>query len=71
MAQQENNNWKPKFLIMGALVGAAVGLATAYFMTRAAEENSAGPPQIQTLDALKAGVNIVGVMRGIAALAKR
>ena len=58
-----------RVLIIGAVVGAVVGLATAYLLARTAEEAENGPPQISTADALKAGVNIVGVVRGIAALA--
>lgn len=71
MAQVETSRkeWKIKFLIIGALAGAVVGLATAYLLARTAEEAEEGPPKISTADALKAGVNIVGVVRGIAALA--
>lgn len=65
------NNWKTKFLLIGTAVGAAVGLGTAYLLTRTADEANSGPPQITTSDALKAGVSIVGVIRGIAALGKR
>jgi hypothetical protein len=73
MAQMENNpiSWKTKFLLFGTAVGAVVGLGTAYLLARTAEENSSGPPKINTTDALKAGVSIIGVMRGIAALGKR
>jgi hypothetical protein len=73
MAQNEieNSNWKTKILLIGAGLGAFVGLGTAYLLTRTAEENMAGPPKINTADALKVGVNVIGVMRGIAALAGR
>lgn len=73
MAQNEveNSNWKTKILVIGTALGAVVGLGTAYLLTRTAEENMDGPPKISTADALKAGVNIIGVMRGIAALAGR
>ncbi|MCP5096651.1 MAG: hypothetical protein GY943_13945 [Chloroflexi bacterium] len=74
MTQQTNNSpnsWKTKFLVLGAAVGAVVGLGTAYLLARTAEENSSEPPQINTTDALKAGVSIIGVVRGIAALGKR
>jgi hypothetical protein len=66
-----NNNWKTKFLIIGTGIGALVGLGTAYLLARTAEENHDGPPQIKTGDALKVGVNVIGVMRGIASLAGR
>ena len=70
MMQQQSDNWKTTFLIIGAAVGAVVGAGTAYLMARTAEENQSGPPQITTGDALKAGVSIIGVMRGIASLGK-
>lgn len=64
-----NNNWKSKVLLVGTAVGAVVGLGTAYLLARTAEESaSGGPPSISTGDLIKAGVGIVGVMRGIAAL---
>ena len=66
-----NNNWKIKVLIIGAGIGALVGVGTAYLLARTAEETHNGPPQIKTGDALKVGVNVIGVMRGIAALAGR
>ena len=72
MAQDTtNNSWKTKILLIGAGLGALVGLGTAYLLARTAEENHDGPPQIKTGDALKIGVNVIGVMRGIAALAGR
>jgi hypothetical protein len=71
MAQERSvrEDWKMRILLIGAIVGAAVGLGTAYLLARTAEEAESGPPAISTTDALKAGVNIVGVVRGIAALA--
>ena len=66
-----NHNWKTKVLIIGTAIGALVGLGTAYLLARTAEENNDGPPKIKTGDALKVGVNVIGVMRGIASLAGR
>lgn len=64
----EQQNWKVKFLITGTALGAVVGLATAYLMARNAEEMAGGPPKITTNDALKAGLNVIGLIRGLAAL---
>ena len=61
-------NWKTKFLIGGAAIGALVGLAAAFLLTRAADERGSGPPQISTGDAMKALLGVIGVVRGIAAL---
>ncbi|NIP56250.1 MAG: hypothetical protein GWN13_25185 [Phycisphaerae bacterium] len=66
-----NNNWKTRILLIGTAVGAVVGLGTAYLLARTAEEEHNGPPQISTADALKAGISVVGVVRGIASLANR
>jgi gas vesicle protein len=72
MAQEEmsTGSWRTRVLLIGALAGAAVGLGTAYLLARTAEEESNGPPQISTTDALKASVSVIGVVRGIASLAK-
>ena len=63
-----NENWKTKTYIIGAVVGAAVGLGTAYLFARSAEERGSGPPRISTADAIKSAVGVIGIMRGIAAL---
>ena len=64
-----NEDWKRNLIIGGAILGAILGVGTAYLMIRTAEEdNSSGPPQINTRDLLKIGVNLIGTMRGIAAL---
>lgn len=68
---QTTGNWKTRVLVTGTIIGALVGLGTAYLLARTAEENQNGPLRIKTGDALKAGVNVIGVMRGIAALAGR
>jgi hypothetical protein len=66
-----DQSWKTKALIAGAVVGAAIGAGTAYLLSRAAEETHGGPPKINTADAVKAAIGVVGVMRGIASLGDR
>lgn len=65
------DNWRTKTLVVGALVGALIGVATAYLLARTAEESGGGPPQISTGDAIKSAVGIVGLVRGIASLGDR
>lgn len=65
------DSWKNKTLLVGALVGALVGLGTAYLLARTAEESGGGPPEITTGDAIKTAIGVVGIMRGIAALGDR
>ncbi|MDX1664204.1 MAG: hypothetical protein R3272_10435 [Candidatus Promineifilaceae bacterium] len=63
------NSWKTKLYVVGAGVGALVGIGTAYLLARTAEESGQqGPPEISTGDAVKSVIGIVGIMRGIAAL---
>lgn len=68
MESDGNQNWKVKMLLIGTLAGALVGLSTAYLMARTSEENKGGPPEIKTTDALRIGINAIGLIRGIAAL---
>lgn len=62
------DNWRTKTLVVGAVVGALIGVATAYLLARTAEESGGGPPKITTGDAIKSAVGIVGLVRGIASL---
>jgi len=68
---EENNDWKTKTLILGAIIGALIGLGTGYLLTKSAEESGGQPPQISTGDAIKATLGIIGVVRGIVALGDR
>ena len=61
-------NWKTKMLVGGVALGAGVGLATAYLLSRTIEERGGDAPDINTMDALKAVIGVIGVVRGIAAL---
>lgn len=65
------DNWRTKTLIVGAFVGALIGLGTAYLLARTAEESGGGPPKISTGDAIKSALGIVGIVRGIASLGDR
>lgn len=66
-----NDNWKVRLLVSSAVIGAAVGLATGYFLSRTIDEAGGEKPEISTMDAFKAVVGVIGVMRGIAALGSR
>ncbi len=63
-----NNSWKTKTYIIGAVVGAILGLGTAFLLARSSDERSGGPPEVTTMDALKVGVAVIGLVRGIASL---
>jgi len=59
-------NWKPKVLIIGAVLGALVGAAAAYLLI----QNSEGdvPPEISAGQGVKMGVLVFGLLRSIATL---
>lgn len=75
MTQMQPNEdapqWRTRFLLIGAGIGAVIGAGTAYLLARTAEESGGGPPQISTGDAVKAAVGVIGVVRGIASLGDR
>jgi hypothetical protein len=60
------NNWKPKVLVIGAVMGAAVGLAAAYLIIQRSEDNQ--PPQMSVGEGVKIGVLVFGLLRSIATL---
>jgi len=63
-----DDSWKTKTYIIGAVTGALIGLGTAFLLARSTDERGGGPPQVTTGDALKVGVGIIGLVRGIASL---
>lgn len=67
----ENNpedNWKVKTLVLGTAFGALLGLASAYLLTRTAEESGGKPPQVSTGDVIKTTIAVIGLIRGVASL---
>ncbi len=71
MVNEPVNNWKTRYLIIGAVTGALLGTLTAYLLERAADESGGDPPAIKTADVIKAGIGLIGVIRGIAALGEK
>ena len=60
---------RSKILLMGTLIGAGLGLATAVLLAREAEQDN-GELNITTGDILRTATAVVGTMRGVAALGK-
>lgn len=68
---QSDGKWKTKVLVSSTVMGAVVGLATGYLLSRTIDESGDEKPEINTMDAIKAVIGVIGVMRGIAALGSR
>lgn len=60
------NDWKPKALIVGGVIGAVVGVAAVYLIIQRSNEGK--PPQITTGQGVKLGVLVLGLLRNIANL---
>lgn len=60
---------KSQILLMGTLIGAGVGLATALLLAREAEQDN-GELNLTAGDILRTATTIFGAMRGVAALGK-
>jgi hypothetical protein len=63
----KTNNWKPKVLMIGAVLGALVGAAAAYIYIQNTEEE-AGPPHVSAGQGVRLGVLVFGLLRSIASL---
>lgn len=61
------NSYRSKTLVFGALIGAAIGLAGAFLLTRKAEETGTAIT-VSTGDGMRLGVMVIGLLRAIAAL---
>ena len=60
-------NWKPKVLLAGGLIGVAAGLAAAYMLIQRSEKESK-TPEINAKEGIKLGLLIFGLLREIAQL---
>lgn len=60
----DENNWRGRTLLLGALIGALTGLGAAYVLVRRAEE-SGEPPQLGTGEGVRLGMGVLGLLRMI------
>lgn len=63
----ETADWKPKALIIGAVIGAVVGLGAAYLYAQRVEAQNEGP-NIKPADGVRLGVMVLGLLRSVAEL---
>ncbi len=68
MEMELDTSWKTKTYIIGAVGGLLIGLGTAFLLVRSSDERLGRPPEVSTMDALKVGVALIGLVRGIASL---
>lgn len=61
-----SENWQPRVLAIGAVLGAVVGIGATYLLIRANEEE--GPPQISAGEGIKLGVLVLGLLRSVSSL---
>ena len=63
----QNDNWKTKVFLIGALVGTLSGLLAAYIITQRADRVQARP-QLSAGEGVKLGIGVLGVLRQVADL---
>lgn len=63
---ESQGNWKPKVMVFGAVLGAAVGVAATYLLIQRYGDER--PPQINAAEGVKIGVLVAGLLRSIATL---
>ena len=61
-----SENWKPRALIIGGVLGTLVGVSAAYLLIKSSEEK--GPPEISPGEGVKLGLLVLGLLRSIASL---
>ncbi len=66
--EDNDDSWRVKMLVVGAVLGALLGLGSAYLLVRTADETGGRPPEVGTGDAIKMLIAVIGLIRGIASL---
>jgi len=60
------DDWTPKALLIGGVIGAVVGVAAAYLLVQRSKEGEA--PEVSLGEGVKLGVLVLGLLRSIANL---
>jgi nitrate reductase gamma subunit len=68
--QDRPGNWKAMALVVGAVAGAATGLAAAFVLVRRAEKRGESL-NVSTGEGLRLGLLVMGLLREVAALPDR
>lgn len=68
----QTENWKPKILVVGAVLGALVGIGAAYLYTQQSErERGFESPSFSAGDGLKLGLLLMGLLRSVSDMASK
>ena len=70
MEEQEiipQEDWKPKVLVIGGVIGLLTGLLAAYLLVQRAEKEAI-KPQLSAGEGVKLGVLVFGLLRQVAML---
>jgi hypothetical protein len=66
-AMVPQGDWRPRVFVLGGLIGAVLGLLSAYLFVRATEEAGKDAPGTPaTGDAVRLGASLLGIIRTIA-----
>jgi hypothetical protein len=60
-------NWRPKLLLIGAVIGALTGLGAAYLMIQRAEKQGI-KPALSTKEGVSLGMLVLGLLRQVSLL---
>jgi len=60
------DNWKPRVLIIGGVLGAAVGVVGAYLLIQ--RSGTDDPPKVSVMEGVKLGLLVFGLLRSVANL---
>jgi len=63
----EEENWKPKLLLVGAVIGALAGLGAAYLMAQRAEKQGS-KPKLSSKEGISLGLLVLGLLRQVSVL---
>jgi len=66
----ETENWKSKTLVMGAIMGAGIGLLGAYILIKRSEQTQT-QPRITAGEGVKLGTSLLAVLKLISEFSDR